>query len=556
MRRRYAFEAEGVPEKVQTELEKLETSVDKNCDTPADCDKAIDKVDEQIDKFDGALSAMAGAAKDCKDGKCSQEEMGETIKASMTDLKNVAKTIGVANESDSEVASEDEIQDAKAYLEGAKEILEAKKDELENGGSSEEGSSEEGDDGDEEASAEECDAIESFVDMCLESYLDDLDSAMESEIFDMAMEGTTSDAVSSFMQHKSQIKSLKAEMKAAEKAGNFSEAASKAKEAAGVADQIITDINNLPAQSIGKAALVNIALAVAAMIAAAAVVASGGKLLKVAKGGAGKIGEALAKHAPQKLKNKVAGAAAAREINKNANVSDKAVKRAEKTGARMAQKDMNTKMKGARADLGLGVGNKIKGAAGKAAGAVGGVGNKISGQASKIGQTITSHMVMAPGAEKVYDAANKVANSKVGKAVGTAAGAVGNAAGAAKKPAGAGVAAGAAATAGAVAFLKKKGAVDTDGNPVSSKLDGKDVNGVIALLKIDAKKLKQKYLDLAAMYEEAASNASSSSATESFLDALEGFMINGNAASEEPETEVEGAMESETFEGFLDGIWD
>lgn len=555
MRRRYAFEAEGVPEKVQTELEKLETSVDKKCDTPADCDTAIGKVEEKIEQFDGALSAMAGAAKDCKDGKCSKEEMGETIKASMTDLKNVAKSIGVANESDSETASEEEIQDAKAYLEGAKEILEAKKDELEGGGSSsEKGSSDEDGSDEDEAPAEECDAIESFVDMCLESYLDELDSAMESEIFDMAMEGTTSDAVSSFMQHKSQIKSIKAEMKAAEKAGNFSEAASKAKEAAGVADQIITDINNLPAQSIGKAALVNIALAVAAMIAAAAVVASGGALLKAAKGGAGKVGEALAKHAPQKLKGKIAAATTAHEINKNANVSDRAVKRAEKSGARSAQKDLNAKMKGARAELGLGVGNKVKGVAGKAAGAVSGVGNKIGGKASKIGQTITSHMVMAPGAEKVYDAASKVANSKVGQAAGKAAGAVGGAASAAKKPAAMGGAAGAAATAGAVLFLKKKGAVDADGNPTSSNLDGKDVNGVIALLKIDAKKLKQKYLDLAAMYEEAASNASSSSATESFLDALENFMINGNSVTEQ---EPEDAMESDTsFDSFLDGLWD
>lgn len=545
MRRRYAFEAEGVPEKVENALEKLEDQVDENCDTVSDCEAAEKKIDDKIEEFDSALQSMAGAAKDCKDGKCSKEEMGETIKASMTDLKKIAGEIGVANESDSETATEDEIKDAKAYLEGAKEIIEAKKDELEGGSSGEGGSSDEGgDDDDEEASAEECDAIESFVDACLEAYMDDLESAMESEVFDMAMEGTTSDALSSFMQHKSQIRSIKAEMKAAEKSHNYKEAAAKAKQAAGVCDQMISDINSLPAQSIGKAALVNIALAIAAMITAVAVIGTGGKLLKAAKGGAGKIGDTLAKHAPEKIKVKMVDRAAAKEINKNAkSVSDRAMKAATKKGEKLGQKALNEKMKGAKAELGIGAGNKIKGA-------VGNVTSKAKGAMSKAGATITSHAVMLPGAEKVYDAAGKIAGSKVGGAIGKGVGVAAGAAKGAVKPAAAGAAAGAAATAGAVAFLKKKGIVDADGNASSGSLDGKDINGLIALIKIDAKRLKQKFLDAAAAYEEAASN---SSATESFLGAIENFMIASGIETEE--AAMEGEVDSGDFGSWLDDMW-
>lgn len=254
MRRIYAFEAEELSPEVKSQLEKVEDVVEDKCDTPEACDKILDGIKDEKEKFDGALKEMAGAAKDCQDGKCDKSEMAAKISPKMAELKEVAQNIGVASEGDT--VTEKELQDAKAYLEGAEEIVEAKKDELENGGSSE-GDSDDGDEVDEE------------TEEAAEAYLGDLDCAMESMILDMAMEGTNVNALKARSQALSKIRSAKKEMKAAAKAGNYKEAASKAREAASAADELATEIGNLD-QSVGSAVIVGIAVTVMTMLATAA----------------------------------------------------------------------------------------------------------------------------------------------------------------------------------------------------------------------------------------------------------------------------------------------
>ena len=151
MRRKYAFESEGVSDAVQTQLEAVEDAVDEKCTTPEECDKVIDKIDAQTDKFNDALAAAKDKAQDCKDGKCNKAEMAQVVDAKMCCLKDMAKTIGVASEGD--VPTEEDIKNVKDYLEGAKEIVETKKDELK--GESDKGS--ESDDDDDDDSDDESD---------------------------------------------------------------------------------------------------------------------------------------------------------------------------------------------------------------------------------------------------------------------------------------------------------------------------------------------------------------------------------------------------------------
>lgn len=156
MKRIYAFEADCAPE-VKDMLEKVEDVVDEKCETVEDCEKLEDKIEAVEDKFNGALQGMADAAKDGG----TKEELKEKIDPHMADLKAIAKDIGVASES--EVVTDKELNDVKDYIEGAKEIVEAKKDELEDG-------CEDGDcDKDEAPDAE---ATESFIG-ALESLLTD-----------------------------------------------------------------------------------------------------------------------------------------------------------------------------------------------------------------------------------------------------------------------------------------------------------------------------------------------------------------------------------------------
>lgn len=175
MRRFYAFEAEELSPAIQKQLEQVEDTVEEKCTTPAACDKVLDKIEKQEDKYNGALQAMADAAKDCQDGKCEKADMAKVVDEKMGDLKQVAKDIGVASEGD--VPSEEELKDVKHYLEGAKEIVEAKKDELDGGEGHEEPDGDEGcgencgdGDGDEGAASESM--LTGFIGACESMMID------------------------------------------------------------------------------------------------------------------------------------------------------------------------------------------------------------------------------------------------------------------------------------------------------------------------------------------------------------------------------------------------
>lgn len=253
MRRTYAFESD-CPENVKGELEKVEAAVDEKCASAEDCDKVLAKIDDQAEKFDDALKSMANAAKDAKAGG-DQAAATASIKEAQADLKQVAKTIGVANESDSEYADRTEIEDAKAYLEGAREIVEAKKDELSDGGC-------EGGECDDDAN-EACEAW-------LDAYSDALADALESEIYDgIAMEGATSDGAAIFWSKHKELNAMKKEMNAAAKSGDYKTAAAKARECANIGGEMESAINSLP-QDMKGTVLVKIAMAVAAALASAA----------------------------------------------------------------------------------------------------------------------------------------------------------------------------------------------------------------------------------------------------------------------------------------------
>lgn len=128
MKRIYAFESD-VSADVKDLLEKVEDAVDEKCETVEDCEKLKEKIEKKEDEFNEALKGMADAAQDCKDGKCDKSELKDKLDPHVSCLKTIAKDIGVATESD--IVSDVELQDVKDYIEGAKEIVEAKVEELE-----------------------------------------------------------------------------------------------------------------------------------------------------------------------------------------------------------------------------------------------------------------------------------------------------------------------------------------------------------------------------------------------------------------------------------------
>lgn len=183
-KRSYAFESD-VSADVKDMLEKVETVVDEKCETPEDCDKLVKKIEKKEDQFNDALKGMADAAKDCKDGKCDKSELKDKLDPHVSCLKTIAKDIGVASESD--LVTDGELQDVKDYIEGAKEIVEAKKDELEG----ESGSDDEGEDKGDDAEPEDKET-EDTAEECAESWSEDDETAFENwmnGVDEPAMEG-------------------------------------------------------------------------------------------------------------------------------------------------------------------------------------------------------------------------------------------------------------------------------------------------------------------------------------------------------------------------------
>lgn len=238
MRRHYAFESEDLSPAVKTQLEKVEEVVDEKCGSVEACDKMLDKIDKEQEKFNGCLKDMAGAAKDCQDGKCDTAEMAAKVSPKMAELKEVAKSIGVASEG--ETVTEAEVKDAKDYLEGVEEIVEAKKDELEGDSGekkSDDGDGDKKDDDDAECEGGECDAEaaeDAYLDVPgFESYSGttsiDFVAACESMAAEswIAMEGYNWDKRKEYNAKRDEIKALVKQAKQAAKAGNVDDAKSK-----------------------------------------------------------------------------------------------------------------------------------------------------------------------------------------------------------------------------------------------------------------------------------------------------------------------------------------
>ena len=485
MRRYYAFEAEGVSEEVKTQLEKVEDVVEEKCETKADCEKILDKIDSEAEKFDDALKDMAGAAKDCKDGNCDSSEASAKIAPAAAELKNIAKSIGVASEG--ETLTEDDLKDSKAYLEGAREIVEAKMDEIEGGDG---GDSDSGDDGDSksddntaEDEADEAEAAESFLSECLEAFLNEQDIVMESNM--IAMEGNNFDAMSAFSKVRGAMKAARKEMKQAVKDKKWRLAATKAKEIAGMGDRFVSLIDNMP-QSVSSTVLTSLAIFVVTMIVSAII---GQNVAEKSES------KSMSRYADTRkgiVDKRVAGAkAAAAKAVGPAPDSDVVNKKRDayeylKQNIEQQKKEGRTISDSMKQNL-----EKLKDEWKQAEkdNAAGGAARKKAFDEEFARQREKSNSSEELG--KIHQETLKAtakAAGKVGRGMGAAAGG-----------------AAAAATMGAsipvVKFLKSKGAMNNDGDVDAKKLGPNDLNALLQALKASAKLIRGHYTKLANKYE-------------------------------------------------------
>ena len=155
MRRHYAFEAENLTEDVRSQLERVETAVDSKCTSVSACESMLNRVEAEEKKFNGALESMIGSAKAAQSGSIDRAVMSRQIAPVAAELKEIAGNIGVATESAG--ISQDELLGVRSYLNGAKEIVESKLDELSRATESDEGDEPKDDKGDDDKKDEKGD---------------------------------------------------------------------------------------------------------------------------------------------------------------------------------------------------------------------------------------------------------------------------------------------------------------------------------------------------------------------------------------------------------------
>ena len=463
MRRHYAFESEELSSAVKDQLEKVEDAVDKKCTSVEACDKMLDKISAEQDKFNGCLKDMAGAAKDCKDGKCDSAEMAAKVSPKMAELKEVAKSIGVASEG--ETVTEDEVKAAKQYLEGAEEIVEAKKDELagddastpsSDGGATKDDSCEDGDCDDGED--EDFDDTDDVGTAASEAYLDSIDIAYESASFDIAMEGANIDAINALREGMKKVRAARKEMKHAAKVHDYKGAAAAARKAADAAKEISAKCDQIP-PSAGSAALVAIGLALLALLTGATIAGKPANIIRMAKA------------------TKAAGKAG--ELNAARTARDAVV---------------NNYREAAKA------GYDMMGGWGKQAAVDASAAAKTAAAAAKKEGKSAVRGVLAQGAKRSGIGGAKTAAAAGGAiAVGTGASALSS-------------------------FFSKKGS--------DTKMNANDVNLLIKAIKIDAKRLADKYTKIANDYERTDRGLEStldSASFDGFIDACESLIISRGA---------------------------
>ena len=279
MRRHYAFEADNLTDNVRGQLERVEDAVDSKCRSVAACESMLARIEAEEDKFNGALESMVNTAKAAQSGAIDRATMASQIAPVSAELKEIAGNIGVATESVG--VSQTELNDVRAYISGAKEIVESKLDELSRATESDEGDEpkddkkdddkkdDKGDDEkkddkdskseDDDESEDDGDEDEEEAEAADESYAAAIESCIDGAIVDAAMEGANVDALAVLKEHNGKLRALKKEFRSLKKAKDFKGAAAKAREIAQLCSDSKAKVDQIPA-SVGSAVIANVGM--------------------------------------------------------------------------------------------------------------------------------------------------------------------------------------------------------------------------------------------------------------------------------------------------------
>lgn len=301
----------------------------------------------------------------------------------------------------------------------------------------------------------------------------------------VAMEGINKDAWNARRATLKQVKAISSEMKAAAKEGDYKTAASKARECASKFDELSQFINGLD-QSAGSAALIDIALALASLVAIAAAAFG---IAKAGKAIGSKVGEKVGSNKGLKALSeggdKIKGKSADAARSAMGEIAEQHAKAYDKSNQKMFKNlYRNSKDPSQRKQIMQQFGEYNKR-------------DRAGIMKARKSEVMHGYKAGTPSdAQKLY-------RENLGDAM-KAAGTVGKAAGASMgKKAGAFAGAGIASTA-VGSFLAKKGLIGKNGKG-RKELQPNDVNALLNACRKTCADGKKRYTELAQMYDQMAS---------------------------------------------------
>lgn len=119
------------PKSVEKLLAQLKKTIDKKCKTMEDCDAMLENLSNDEIAFNTALSNMKEAAQQFQAGEITKKEMSAKIKPETKKLKKTCTMLSLKDINDkTDNVTDEELQNLRDVLVGAKDAIKAKKEEL------------------------------------------------------------------------------------------------------------------------------------------------------------------------------------------------------------------------------------------------------------------------------------------------------------------------------------------------------------------------------------------------------------------------------------------
>lgn len=131
----YAGEGFFGPVPVEKLLKNAKKNSVKHLKTVDDCDKYLEQLENESDKFENLLGEIKNAGEEYNTGKIEKSEMKSRVNAAAAQIKAECKLLKLNDfVKKNEKITEDEINNVSAFIKGLYDVVKSRKDELNNGG--------------------------------------------------------------------------------------------------------------------------------------------------------------------------------------------------------------------------------------------------------------------------------------------------------------------------------------------------------------------------------------------------------------------------------------